>query len=168
MTRIFFLPILSLPLLLAACGAESSKEAGSPIAGEYRQILKITEFDMPGFKGEEKQHNIDEMEKLAGGDEGQKICLKGGEQWKEAGTQMATMLGGNCLTNAESDTDATFELRMQCKATANGDVNILMTGQSHTAGYAVKMTFDMQDPNSSATAKLAMAIDAERVGDCGG
>jgi len=79
MTRIYFLPIFSLPLLLAACGAGSSKEAGSPVAGEYRQTLKITEFNMPGFAGEEKQRNIDEMEKLGGGDDGQKIWLKGGE-----------------------------------------------------------------------------------------
>lgn len=154
-----------LPFLLTACG---SKDA-TPEPGEYQQTVKITELDFPGFSDEDKATMTAEMEAV-GSAAGGKFCLDETErgQWQEASTQMAGVMGGHCETTSDDGTATRMNLKMQCGGTANGDVAVTMTGKSFASGYESTMVFDFDDPASSATAKLALAFTAERLGDCPG
>ncbi|WP_109355318.1 DUF3617 family protein [Sphingorhabdus sp. EL138] len=166
MTNKYLLPLLSAPLMLAACGSGGD---GSPTEGEYKQTVKITELDFPGISADVKERTIAQMEQAAGGGTGGLFCMKGGDngqQWKEAAKQMSGALGGQCETIKDEGSATSLDLEMTCKGTAKGDINIVMTGQANPDGYDSTMSFDIKDPDSGETAKLAMNIGAERQGDC--
>ncbi len=168
MTKTFLLPLLSLPLMIAGC---SDSGDGSPEAGQYKQTVKITELDFPGMTEEAKKQTIVQMEQVVGGAAGSLFCMQGddnGAQWKEAAQQMSGALGGQCETAKNEGSATTIDLEMTCKGTAKGDVSIKMTGQANTQGYDSSMAFDIKDPDSGETAKLAMNIGAQRQGDCPG
>lgn len=166
MPKKIFLPLLSLPLMLAACG---SGEEGSPIAGEYLQTVKITELDFPGMPEDVKKQTIAQMEQAAGGGTGGLFCMQGGDDgqhWKEAAKQMSGTLGGQCETVKDGGSATSLDLEMTCKGTSTGDIDIKMTGQANSQGYDSEMAFDIKDPNSGEMARLAMTIGAKRQGDC--
>ncbi|WP_422345912.1 DUF3617 domain-containing protein [Parasphingorhabdus sp.] len=168
MTKKYLLPILSAPLMLAACGSGGD---GSPTAGQYQQTVKITELDFPGMSEEARKNTIAQMERVAGGGTGGLFCMKGddnGAQWKEAAKQMSGALGGQCETLKDEGSATTIDLEMTCKGTGKGDINIKMSGQANPEGYDSEMAFDIKDPASGETAKLAMNIGAKRQGDCPG
>lgn len=160
-------PLLSVPLMLAAC---SGGDEG-PIAGQYQQMVKITELDFPGMSDADKKQTIAQMEQAAGGDTGGLFCMQGrdnGRQWKEAASQMSGVLGGDCETIKDEGSATSMDLEMTCKGTGQGDINIKMTGQAYSEGYDSAMAFVIKDPASDETAKLAMNIGAKRQGDCPG
>ncbi|MEP3224811.1 MAG: DUF3617 family protein [Parasphingorhabdus sp.] len=168
MTNKFILPLLSAPLMLAAC---SDSGDGSPIAGQYKQTVKITTLDFPGMTEDVKKRTIAQMERAAGGGTGGLFCMQGndnGAQWKEAAKQMSGALGGQCETSKDDGSATTIDLEMTCTGTGKGDIGIEMTGQANSQGYESEMSFDIKEPNSGETAKLAMKIGADRQGDCPG
>ncbi|GAA0474889.1 hypothetical protein GCM10009096_15590 [Parasphingorhabdus litoris] len=168
MTHKYLLPLLSVPLMLTACGSGGD---GGPTAGQYKQTVKITELDFPGLSEEVKQRTITQMEGVAGGGAGGLFCMEGndnGQQWKEAAKQMSGALGGQCETIKDEGSATSIDLEMTCKGTAKGDIDIKMSGQAHPEGYDSKMAFDIKDPASGETAKLSMDIGAQRQGDCPG
>lgn len=168
MTNKFLLPLLSAPFMLAACSGGGD---GSPTAGQYKQTVKITELDFPGMSEAVKKQTIVQMEQAAGGGTGGLFCMQGGDggqQWKEAASQMSGALGGNCETTKDEGSANSLDLEMTCKGTGKGDINIQMTGQANPEGYDSSMAFDIKDPASGETAKLAMNIGAQRQGDCPG
>ena len=161
------------PLTLALCAgsllAGCSSGDGSPVEGQYQQTVKITALDFPGITGDAKAETIKQMEQAAGGGTGGLFCMKGndgGEQWKQASSQMAKALGGQCETLKDEGSATSIDLEMKCSGTAKGEIAIAMTGKANPDGYESSMAFDIVDPNSDETAKLAMDIGAERVGDC--
>ncbi len=80
--------------LLAACGNNET----TPEPGEYQQTVKITELGFPGLEGEARSQMIEQMEAVGSGPES-RFCMESEEgegQWKEAASQMAGVLGGNC------------------------------------------------------------------------
>ena len=167
MRNLWQLAILSAPLVLAACSGGD----GSPVEGQYQQSVKITELDFPGMTDDVKANTIKQMEQAAGGGTGGLFCMTGndgGKQWKQASSQMAQALGGDCETIKDEGSATSIELEMQCTGTAKGDLHVAMNGQANTQGYDSNMAFDMKDPASGETAKLAMEIGAKRVGDCPG
>lgn len=155
-----------LPLLMSAC---SSGGEATPEPGEYQQTIKITELDFPGFTEADKAAMTTEMEAVGSAAAG-KFCLDGKArgQWKEASSQMAGVMGGHCDTISDKGTATRMDLKMQCGGTANGDVAVTMTGKSFASGYESRMDFDFADPESKATAKLALEFTAKRLGDCAG
>ena len=123
-----------------------------------------------GVEGEAKDQMIKQMESVGSG-VGSKFCMsaeQGESQWKEAASQMAGALGGTCETVRDEGSANSLDLEMQCKGTARGDIKVTMTGSARADGYDSQMSFDMTDPGSKETAKLAMEIGAERIGDCAG
>ncbi|MEP2988076.1 MAG: DUF3617 family protein [Parasphingorhabdus sp.] len=150
--------------ILSACGSN----AVTPEPGEYQQTVKITTLDFPGIEGDGKAQMIEQMEGLSSGP-ASKFCMdveQGANQWKEAASQMAGALGGNCDTIRDEGSANTLDLEMLCKGTARGDVTVKMTGTARSDGYDSNMSFDMADPKTKTKAKLAMDIGANRVGDC--
>lgn len=162
-----FLPCLTVPaLFLSACGSQEA----TPEPGEYQQSVKITELDFPGIEGDAKTKMIEQMEAVGNGP-ANKFCMsaeQGDNQWKEAASQMAGALGGSCETVRDEGSANSLDLEMQCKGTARGDIIVTMTGSARKDGYDSEMSFDMNDPSSDESAKLALEIGAERVGDCAG
>lgn len=168
MTKKFLLPLLSASLMLAACGSGGD---GSPTAGQYLQTVEITQLDFPGLTEDAKKQTITQMERAAGGGSGGLFCMQGddnGAQWKQAAKQMSGALGGNCETIRNEGSATTIDLEMTCKGTGKGDINIKMSGNANPEGYDSEMAFDIKDPASGETAKLAMNIGAKRQGDCPG
>lgn len=168
MTNKFLLPLLSVPLMLAACSGNGD---GSPAAGQYKQTVKITELDFPGMTEDAKKQTIIQMEQVVGSGPASLFCMKGGDdgqQWKEAAKQMSGALGGQCETIKDEGSATSLDLQMTCTGTAKGDINIKMTGQANSEGYDSSMAFDIKDPASDETAKLTMNIGAQRQGDCPG
>ncbi len=156
--------ILAGVTILAACG---SNEA-TPEPGEYQQSMKITALELAGLEGDAKAEMIRQMEE-AGNSIGTKFCMsaeQGESQWKEAASQMAGLLGGNCETVRDEGSANSLDLELQCKGTAQGDVIVTMTGTAKSDGYDSQMAFDMKNPENGETNKLAMDIGAKRVGDC--
>ncbi len=167
MTKLFLLSLLIVPAALSGC----SSNDGSPREGQYQQTVKITELNFPGMSAEMKAQTIEQMEQAAGGGTAGLSCLvgdDGGEQWKQAASEMSNLLGGECKTIKDEGSTSRMDLEMKCTGTAKGDMAITMTGASHSEGYETAMSFDMSDPASQETAKLAMEINAKRVGDCPG
>lgn len=166
MTKTLFLPLLSLPLLLAACGESGD---GGPVAGQYKQTVKITELDFPGLPEDMKQRTIATMENSALGNSDGLFCMQGnddGQQWKEAAKQMSGALGGECTTQRDEGSATTIDLEMTCTATGKGNIAIKMTGEANPEGFDSEMAFDIEEPKSGTKAKLAMTIGAKRQGDC--
>jgi Protein of unknown function (DUF3617) len=156
--------VLAGTAVLVACGSN----AATPEPGEYQQTVKITALDFPGIEGDAKTQMIEQMEGLSSG-QASKFCMnveQGANQWKEAASQMAGALGGNCDTIRDDGSANTLDLEMRCKGTARGDVTVKMTGTARSDGYDSNMSFDMADPETGEKAKLAMDIGANRLGDC--
>lgn len=165
MTSKHLLLAISASFVLSACGSND----GSPVAGEYQQTVKITELDFPNMTEEVKQQTIVQMEQAAGGGSAGLFCMKGddgGAQWKQAASQMANTLGGNCETKKDNGSATRIDLEMTCKETPQGDIQISMSGEANSKGYDSSMSFDLKHPVSGDTARIAMNIGAKRVGDC--
>ena len=165
MNRKHLLIAISASFALSACGSND----GSPEAGEYQQTVKITELNFPDMTEEVKQQTIIQMEQAAGGGSGGLFCMNGddgGAQWKQAASQMASTLGGDCETKKDNGSATRLDLEMVCKETAQGDIQISMSGDANKNGYESSMTFDLKHPVSGDTARIAMNIGAKRVGDC--
>lgn len=149
---------------LNACGANDA----TPEPGEYQQSMKITKLELPGLDEDSSAEMIRQMED-AGNSIGTKFCMsaeQGANQWKEAASQMAGLLGGECDTIRDKGSANTLDLEMLCKATARGDVTVTMNGTARSDGYDSQMSFNMTDPKTAEKATLAMDIGANRLGDC--
>lgn len=160
------MPALASVALLAACGSNDV----TPEPGEYQQTVKISALDFPGVEGDAKAQTIEQMEALSSGPDS-KFCMnveQGANQWKEAASQMAGALGGNCDTIRDEGSANKLDLEMLCKGTPRGDVTVKMTGTARSDGYDSNMSFNMTDPETGEKAKLAMDIGANRLGDCEG
>ncbi|MEL6875610.1 MAG: DUF3617 family protein [Pseudomonadota bacterium] len=158
----------ALVLLITACSGQSE---GSPEAGQYRQIVTITDIDFPGMTEDQKKQTVAQMESAANIEESALFCLdqaNHGAQWKQAASQMANMMGGQCETLKDEGSATRIDTQLRCEGTAQGNVDIAMTGASHTQGYESTISFRMSDPNSEDTARLAMTSTGERIGDCPG
>ncbi|SIN68759.1 Protein of unknown function [Parasphingorhabdus marina DSM 22363] len=158
----------ALALFVTACSGQSE---GSPEAGQYRQTVTITDIDFPGMTEEQRQQTVSQMESAANVEESALFCLdqaNHGAQWKQAASQMANMMGGQCETLKDDGSETRIDTRLRCEGTAQGNVEITMTGASHTQGYESKIAFLMRDPNSEDSARLAMTSTGERIGDCPG
>ncbi|MEO0441132.1 MAG: DUF3617 family protein [Pseudomonadota bacterium] len=158
----------ALTILITACSGQSE---GSPEAGQYRQTVTITDIDFPGMTDEQKQQTVTQMEAAANVEESALFCLdqaNHGAQWKQAASQMANMMGGQCETLKDDGSATRIDTQLHCEGTAQGNVDIAMTGASHTKGYESTIAFRMSDPNSDDTARLAMTSTGERIGDCPG
>lgn len=132
--------------------------------------MKITALELPGLQGDAKAEMIRQMEE-AGNSVGSKFCMsaeQGESQWKEAASQMAGLLGGECETVRDEGSANNLDLELQCKGTVQSTVTVIMSGTARSDGYNSQMAFDMSEPGSDEVAKLAMDISAKRVGDCGG
>ena len=150
--------------VLAACGVSEV----TPEPGEYEQIMKITTLELPGLNDDSRDEMIRQMED-AGNSVGTKFCMsaeQGANQWKEAASQMAGLLGGECDSIHDKGSANKLDLEMLCKGTARGDVTVTMKGTARADGYDSQMTFDMTDPHTAEKATLAMDIGANRLGDC--
>lgn len=162
-------PILSVPVLAMMLSACSGTEEGSPEAGQYQQTVTITDLSFPGMTDEQKKASISQMEEAANSQENGQFCIDQtdhGAQWKEAASQMASAMGGQCETVKDAGSATRLDLKLQCKGTEQGNVEIVMTGASHTQGYESTMSFLMSDPASDQTASLAMTSSGKRTGDC--
>ncbi|MEM8917319.1 MAG: DUF3617 family protein [Pseudomonadota bacterium] len=158
----------ALTISITAC---SGQREGSPEAGQYRQTVTITDIDFPGMTEEQKQQTVTQMEAAANIDESALFCLdqaNHGAQWKQAASQMANMMGGQCETLKDDGSATRIDTQLRCEGTAQGNVDIAMAGASHTQGYKSTISFQMSDPNSEDTARLAMTSTGERIGDCPG
>ena len=167
MTKSALLPTLIASLALTSC----SSGDGSPVEGQYKQTIKITELDFPGMTGSVKAQTIKQMEQVAGGGTDGLFCMEGddgGRQWKQASSQMASALGGKCTTIRDEGSATSIDLEMKCTGTAKGDLHVIMSGEANSQGYDSSMAFEMKDPANGETARLAMDLGAERVGDCPG
>lgn len=166
MNRVLLAPALT--ILVTACSGQSE---GSPEAGQYRQTVTITDIDFPGMTEEQRQQTVAQMESAANIDESALFCLdqaNHGAQWKQAASQMANMMGGQCETLKDDGSATRIDTQLRCEGTAQGNVDITMTGASHTQGYESTISFRMSDPASEDTARLAMTSTGERIGDCPG
>lgn len=162
------LMVSALTISITAC---SGQREGSPEAGQYRQTVTITDIDFPGMTEEQKQQTVTQMEAAANIDESALFCLdqaNHGAQWKQAASQMADMMGGQCETLKDDGSATRIDTQLRCEGTAQGNVDITMTGASHTKGYESIIAFRMSDPGSDDTARLAMTSTGERIGDCPG
>ncbi len=152
--------------LLAACGNNEI----TPEPGEYQQTVKITELGFPGLEGEARSQMIEQMEAVGSGPES-RFCMESEEgegQWKEAASQMAGVLGGNCETTRDGGSASRLDVEMQCRGTALGDIKVTMAGTARTDGYDSQMAFDISNPQADQSSRLAMEIGAKRIGDCAG
>lgn len=158
----------ALTMSITACSGQSE---GNPEAGQYRQTVTITDIDFPGMTDEQKQQTVTQMEAAANIEENALFCLdqaNHGAQWKQAASQMANMMGGQCETLKDDGSATRIDTQLRCEGTAQGNVDIAMSGASHTQGYESTISFRMSDPNSEDTARLAMTSTGERIGNCPG
>lgn len=179
MRSIHVLP-LAAALVLGACGgsadadgdgAVSNEEAAAaiddvvkPQPGQYRTMVEMIEFDVPGMTDQMKE----QMRSMMGGElaQGSTFCLTPEEAAANGPREMVeNMAEANCSFDKFDVSSGTISADMQCTGEDGRTSHVLMDGKMTESSSDMTMTMD-QEMAGMGEVHMKMRVTSERTGDC--
>ena len=163
-------------LALAACdradkGPKTMDEAKAeasqmerPEPGQYKQMTKITRFDVPGAP----KAMVEQIRKMMEGQNNDlTYCLtkqdseKGFEEMFKKGKQ------GNCKYDRFDASANTIDAVMVCETGGGGSARMTLDGTVSSTGSKVNVDVEQKnDKSPMGNATIAMEMETQRIGDC--
>jgi len=175
-SRVTTAAVIAAALQLAGCDSadngpktmdEAKEEAGKlerPRAGQYKQTMTVTEFELPGAPPEVAA----QLKSAVGQSNNQEFCLT--EEMSKKGFQdMFQKIGedGECSYDRFNVSGGSLDALLHCESKAEGKAQFTLAGTVTTEGSDVKVHIDSDNPNSPmGKAKIGMHMVTERIGDC--
>lgn len=168
--------VVAIPLALAACdkadkGPKTLEQAKAearqlerPEPGQYKQVTRITRFEVPGAPPEMAK----QMKAMMQG-QGQEssFCLTKEDSEKGFEEMFKQVSQGECRYDRFDATKGTIDALMVCKTGTGGNARLAMNGTVSPRGSKVKVDVEQSgEKDAAANAKIAMEVSSERTGDC--
>lgn len=151
------------PKTLEQAKAEA-RQLERPEPGSYRQVTKITKFEVPGAPPE----MAEQMKAMLQG-QGQEatFCLTKEDSEKGFEGMFKQVADGDCRYDRFNATSGTIDALMVCKTGTGGTARLAMAGKVSKTGSTVKVNVEQSgEKDATANAKIAMEVSSTRVGDC--
>lgn len=168
---------LALPLALAGCGDSADKgpktlkeardeaeQLNRPEPGQYKQVTRITRFEVPGAPPEVAA----QMKGMMQG-QGQETtyCLTKEDSEKGFEEMFKQVSKGECRYDRFDATSGTIDAIMVCKTGTGGTARLAMKGTVSPKGSQVKVDVEQSgEKDAASNAKIVMEVSSERTGDC--
>ena len=167
---------LAVPLAFAGCGKsdkgpktldeakQEAKQLQRPEPGKYKQVTKITKFDVPGAPPQ----MAEQMKAMMAG-QGQEttFCLTKEDSEKGFEGMFKQVSSGECRYDRFDATSGTIDALMVCKTGTGGNARLAINGKVSKSGSQVKVDVEQSgEKEAAANAKIAMDVRSERVGEC--
>lgn len=167
-------------LALAGCGSKDSASDGAPKSakevseqaaklikpepGEYRQVMEIKSFDVPGMPKEATEQMKGMMKAAQEGT----FCLTKVDADRGFKDMFNEVGKGNQCTYSKFDVDGgTLDAQMECQSQQQGKAVMKMTGTVTAKGSDVTVAMDTTGgPPPMSTMKMTMHMTTTRLGDC--
>jgi len=174
------LPILAatiaLPLALAACdkadkgpktleqAKEEARQLERPEPGKYKQVTRITKFEVPGAPPQ----MAEQMKAMMQG-QGQEatFCLTKEDSDKGFEGMFKQVEQGECKYERFDATKGTIDALMVCKTGTGGTAKLAMKGKVSPRGSQVAVDVEQSgEKDAAGNARIAMEVRSERIGEC--
>jgi hypothetical protein len=147
--------------------AEAKEEAAQlerPEPGQYKQMTKITRFDVPGAPKE----MVEQIRKMMEGQNNDlTYCLT--KQDSEKGFEEMFKKGreGNCKYDRFDASANTIDAVMVCETGEGGSARMTLNGTVSSTGSKVNVNVEQKNAKSPmGNATIAMEMETSRTGDC--
>ena len=154
--------LATLPLiaLLAACGQAD----GELNAGNWRNTMAMTKFDIPGAPPEVAER----AKTMLGQSQTTEACLSEAEAKAGVRTMSSAMQQGDCTMEDFKQGGGTMSGTMVCKGNSGvGAPRMAMTGTYTADKVTMVMAGDITDDKlPGGKASMEMSLTSERIGDC--
>jgi len=147
--------------------AEAKQEAAQlerPEPGQYKQMTKITRFDVPGAPKE----MVEQIRKMMEGQNNDlTYCLT--KQDSEKGFEEMFKKGreGNCKYDRFDASSSTIDAVMVCETGEGGSARMTLNGTVSSTGSKVNVNVEQKNAKSPmGNATIAMEMETSRIGDC--
>ncbi|MDE8650185.1 DUF3617 domain-containing protein [Novosphingobium album (ex Liu et al. 2023)] len=165
--------------LLAGCGSKENADTGPktmeqakqeaskldrPEAGQYKQTIEITRFEIPGMPKEQ----ADQMKGMMQNAQVQEFCLtpaQAEQGFKDMFDKVGE--GGECKYSRFDVSGGRIDAKMDCASKEQGTATFLLAGTVGPKGTDITVDVDQNNPKSPmGTAKIGMHMKTERTGEC--
>ena len=161
---------------LAACDSadkgpktmeEAKEEAAQlerPEPGQYKQMTKITKFDVPGAPKE----MVEQIRKMMEGQNNDlTYCLTKEESEKGFEEMFKKGRDGNCKYDRFDASASTIDAVMVCDTGQGGTARMTLDGTVSSTGSKVNVNVEQKNSQSPmGNATIAMEMETQRIGDC--
>jgi len=171
---------LALALAIAGCGSKDTAKDGEPKSakevqqeaaklvrpepGEYRQVMEIKSFDVPGMPKEAAEQMKGMMKAAQEGT----FCLTKADADRGFKDMFNEVGKGNQCTYSKFDVDGgALDAQMECQSQQQGKAVMKMTGTVTAEGSDVTVAMDTTGgPPPMSKMKMTMHMTTTRLGDC--
>lgn len=176
MRSILLLSAAAAVFTLGACNSadkgpksmEEAKEEASqmerPDPGQYRQVTKITKFEVPGAPPQ----MVEQIKKMMEGQNNNlTYCLTKEESDKGFEEMFKKGREGDCKYERFDASSSTIDAVMVCDAGQGGTMRMTLNGTVKATGSKVNVNVEQkggQQPMGNAN--IAMELETNRIGDC--
>ena len=163
-------------IALAACDSadkgpktleEAKEEAAQmerPEPGQYKQMTKITQLDVPGAPKE----MVEQIRKMMEGQNNDlTYCLTKAESEKGFEEMFKKGREGSCKYERFDASENTIDAIMVCEAGEGGSARMTLNGTVGATGSKVNVNVEQKnDKSPMGNATIAMEMETQRIGDC--
>ena len=161
---------------LAACDSadkgpktleEAKEEAAQmerPEPGQYKQMTKITRFDVPGAP----KAMVEQIRKMMEGQNNDlTYCLTKAESEKGFEEMFKKGRDGSCKYDRFDASENTIDAIMVCQTGEGGSARMTLNGTVGGTGSKVNVNVEQKnDKSPMGNATIAMEMETKRIGDC--